>query len=108
MNSKSKRILFFSGIILSVLGWINYARFVYIVTIDPYLSLAEYKKKYFSDYPTLLAGINITNIITIIVLAISITLITASGYLMGKFKIFSWVIQTINIIVFSMLVMAYM
>ena len=108
MNSKSKKIFFLSGIVLSVLGWINYARFVYIASIDPYLSLAEYKKKYFSDYPTLLAGINKMNIITMIVLTVSIVLITASDYLTGKFKIFCWITQAINIIVFSMLVMAYM
>jgi len=108
VNSNSKKIFFLSGIILSILGWINYARFVYIVSIDPYLSLAEYKKKYFSDYHTLLAGINKMNIVTIIALAASIALITASGYLTNKFKIFCWVIQIINIIVFSMLVMAYM
>jgi len=108
VNSKSKKILFLSAIILSILGWINYTRFVYITSIDPYLSVDEYDKKYFSGYPTLLAGINKINIATIIMLAASIALVAASGYLTSKFKIFCWIIQAINIIVFSMLVMAYM
>jgi hypothetical protein len=100
--------LIITGILLSVIAWISYARFWYITSVDPDLSISEYDKKYFSDYPPLLDGINKTNIATIIILAASIALITASGYLTGKFKIICWIIQAINIIVFSMLVMAYM
>lgn len=108
MNINSKKILFLSGIILSVIAWISYARFCYITSVEPDLSIKEYDKRYFSDYPPLLEGINKTNIATIIILATSIALITASGYLTSKFKIICWVIQAINIVVFSMLVMAYM
>jgi hypothetical protein len=108
VNNKSKKIFFLSGIVLSVLGWISYARFWYITSVEPDLSINEYDKRFFSDYPPLLDGINKTNIATIIILAASIVLITASGYLSGKFKVIVWTIQAINIIVFSMLVMAYM
>jgi hypothetical protein len=107
-NLRFSLFFFITATFLSFLGWISYARFIYITSIDPDLSIAEYDQKYFSDYPSLLDGVNKANIATIIIIAASIVLITASGYLSSRFKVLAWIIQGMNIIVFSMLVMAYM
>ena len=103
-----KRIFFILSLIFSLFGWISYARFVYITSVEPDLGVHEYDKKYFAGYPQLIDGINKANIATIIVLVASIVLITASGYLSGRYKVLAWIVQVLNIIVFSMLVMAYM
>lgn len=104
---KQKFLLFISAIILSIISWINYGRFVYITSIDPKLDIQAYDQKYFSNYPSFIAGIDKINIAIMIVIAVSIVLITASGYLSSSVKIFAWVVQAINIAIFTMLVMAY-
>ena len=108
MNNKSKAILFLSSIILSILGWISYGRFVYVTTIDPDLTIEGYDKKYFSNFPKLLNGIDKTNAATAIILALAILLIIFSGFLTKKYRIFAYIILILDGIIIAMLSFAYM
>ena len=103
-----RKTYFVSGLVLSIIGWITYGRFVYINSIDPELTIAEYDQKYFSNYPSLIGGINRINITTLALIAASIVMITASGFLSNRSKVFAWIIQGVNITVLCMLVMTNM
>ena len=71
----SKIILFLVvGIVLSLIGWYNYAKFVYVTVQDPDFTELQYNEKYFNKYPSWLADINTINIFTAIILIIAIIL----------------------------------
>lgn len=107
---KKKTVCFIIASVLSIIGWIIYGRFVYITTVDPDLSISEYDKKYFANNPSLLSGIDEINITTIIVLAIALSLIAFSGYLLSKTKMKTLAVSLmiLDVLVLSMLVMAYL
>ena len=100
--------IFTVSIFLSVLGWFNYGRFVYITSVEPDLSIAEYDKKYFANYPIWLRSIDKVNLATVIILILAILLIIISGYLNRKSKIIAYIILILDGIVTGMVFFAYM
>lgn len=101
-------ILFFLSLLLSLIGWINYARFVYITSVDPELTIPEYDEKYFKNYPKWLNGIDKFNLATIIILGLAIIFVFSSGYLKKKLKTFDYIIIIVDGTVIGMLLFAYM
>ena len=100
--------MFSLSIFLSLLGWFYYARFVYITSVEPDLSIAEYDKRYFANYPIWLRGIDKVNLATVIILVLAILFIIISGYLNRKSKILAYTILILDGIVMGMLMLAYM
>ena len=105
---KIKLFLYLSGIIFSILGWIGYARFVYITTIDPDLTIEGYDKKYFSTFPKLLNGIDKANAATAIILVLAVVLIIFSGFLFKRYRVFAYIFLILDSMIIAMLAFAYM
>jgi len=107
-KQKISLTIFSVSIFLSLLGWFNYARFVYITSVEPDLSIAEYDKKYFANYPIWLRSIDKVNLATVIILILAILLIIISGYLNRKSKIIAYIILILDGILTGMVFLAYM
>ena len=108
MRNNISLFLFSSGILFSIIGCINYARFVYITSVDPDLTIPEYDEKYFINYPGWLNGIDKFNFATGIILLLAIIFTVASGYLKKKLKILDYIIIVADGTLIGMLLFAYM
>lgn len=108
MKNKASLIVLIFTILLSIAGWLNYARFVYITSIDPDLTIPQYDEKYFSQYPDWMNGINESNITTISILSLAIILMIFFVTMMKKIKPFPIIIFILNGLIILMLGMAYM
>lgn len=106
---RNKLIFLNLSVFLSLLGWFNYAKLLYITSVHSYFTFEQYNSKYFKHYPWGLKDINIVNVFTILVLGVAIALLIFLIIKTRKLiRILSYVIGIIDAIVFSGLVVAYM
>ena len=108
MLKKVSLAIFIIALLFSLAGWLNYARFVYITSIDPNLTIQQYDAKYFSKYPAWLNGVNEINIASIIILVLAIILMAIFIYIRKQLKVPVLIILILDGLIILMLLFAYM
>lgn len=108
MKNNITSIVLLCSIMFSIAGWMNYAYFVYVTSVDPDLTIPQYNAKYFSGYPGWINGINESNLATIIVLCAAIILMVLFVIIKKRLKLLSVLIFVLNALVALMIGMAYM
>ena len=108
MKIKFQGLLYTTALLLSMFAWVNYVRFVIITTIDSELSIKEYDKKYFHQFPNWLNGIEKMNLAIVTSSVLAILLIIFSGYLTKKYNFIAYIILIMDAATFGMISVAYM